>query len=290
MLQSMLSCCKLYISESRNSLALQSIERAATLHPDAAIINKFKDEAYNRVGYTLVSPLTENPFFNSPLNEAVVSMVAEAFKAIDLRSHCGTHPRLGVVDHICFHPLAESTLEQSARLAKMAAAAIGQCLQAHEEGRSLASIRRELGYFRPNSGGHEWAGGLCLDISRRKPDKGPSQVDQARGVVVIGATQWVDNYNIPVRSTDMTVVSRLAKRVGGRGGGFDSVQALALAHGKDCIELACNLLEPDRVGADRVQLEVQRLAAQEGLVLEQGYFTDFSRDRIIESYLMRKVD
>ncbi|KAI0488015.1 hypothetical protein KFK09_027838 [Dendrobium nobile] len=296
--RSMLACCKIYISESRNLLALESIEQAARLYPEAIIINKFMDEAYNRVGYTLVSSISKKPSLNSALAKAAVSMVEAALKSIDLGSHSGTHPRLGVVDHICFHPLAESTLDQSAGLAKIVAEAIGHRLQvptflygaAHKEGRSLDSIRRDLGYFKPNSAGHQWASRLSVDLSCLKPDNGPSQVDPARGVVVVGATRWVSNYNVPVRSTDINAVRQIAKRVSGRGGGFESVQALALAHGEDCFEVACNLLEPDRVGADRVQLEVQRLAAEEGLVVEPGYYTDFSQDIIVDSYLGKMVD
>lgn len=125
----MLLCCKLYLSESRNLLPLKSIEQAARLHPDAVIVNKFKDDAYNRVGYTLVSSLSKNSSPNPALAEAVVSMVEEAFRSINLERHSGTHPRLGVVDHICFHPLASSTLDHAAGLAKTVAAAIGGCLQ-----------------------------------------------------------------------------------------------------------------------------------------------------------------
>ncbi|KAK8914450.1 hypothetical protein KSP39_PZI024369 [Platanthera zijinensis] len=293
MLKSMLACCKLYISESQNAPALKSIEQAARMHPDAAIINRFKDDAYNRVCYTLVSPFAGSPPLDSALRQAVLSMVEAAFKSIDLGSHSGTHPRLGVVDHICFHPLADASLDQAADLAKSVAADIGRHLQvpaflygaAHEEGRALASIRRDLGYYRPNSAGHKWAGGLGPYLTQMNPDEGPSQMDQSRGVVVVGASRWVSNYNVQVRSTDIDAVRRIARRVSGRGGGLESVEALALAHGKDCIEVACNLISPERVGADLIQLEVERLAAEEGLVVGKGYFTDLSEDKIIQAYM-----
>ncbi|KAK7846464.1 hypothetical protein CFP56_008002 [Quercus suber] len=84
----MLACCKLYISESRNRAALESIERAAKLFPEAAIINKFEDETYNRVGYTLVSKLAPKPSGNScHLRSAVFAMVKAAFETIDLELH-----------------------------------------------------------------------------------------------------------------------------------------------------------------------------------------------------------
>ncbi|XP_057952303.1 uncharacterized protein LOC131146617 isoform X1 [Malania oleifera] len=156
---------------------------------------------------------------------------------------------------------------------------------AHEEGRALDSIRRELQYFKPNSSGGLWAGGPKSEPLPLKPDEGPVQVAQAKGVVVIGATKWVDNYNIPVFSTDVAIVRRIAKRVSGRGGGLPSVQAMALAHGKDVIEVACNLLEPCRVGGDQVQIEVEWLAKEEGVAVGKGYFTDFSEEEIIEKFL-----
>lgn len=132
MLKSMFSCCKVYISETRNRSALESIERAAKLFPEAALVNKFEDETYNRVGYTLVSKMAPSSSSNScPLKHAVFSMVKSAFEAIDFELHTGSHPRLGVVDHICFHPLASASLEQVAGTAKALAADIGSMLKAY---------------------------------------------------------------------------------------------------------------------------------------------------------------
>lgn len=118
-----------------------------------------------------------------------------------------------------------------------------------------------------------------------RPAEGPSQVDPSKGVVVIGSTRWVDNYNVPVFSTNISAVRRIAKRISERGGGLPSVQAMALAHREGIIEVACNLLEPSRVGGDQVQVEVERLAREEGMVAGKGYFTDFSREKIINTFL-----
>ncbi|XP_022893299.1 formimidoyltransferase-cyclodeaminase-like isoform X2 [Olea europaea var. sylvestris] len=125
MLKQMLACCKVYISESRNRAALESIERAAKLFPEAPIVNKFEDETYNRVGYTLVSKLVPC----CTLKSVVLEMVKAAFESIDLEMHIGTHPRLGVVDHICFHPLVGASLDDVAGTAKSLAADVGSRLQ-----------------------------------------------------------------------------------------------------------------------------------------------------------------
>ncbi|KAL5730073.1 hypothetical protein ACHQM5_002945 [Ranunculus cassubicifolius] len=291
MLKSMLACCKVYISESRNKLALESIEQAANLYPSVAVVNKFQDEAYNRVGYTLVSKLASQD--SMPLKEAVFSMIQAAFGSIDFQSHSGTHPRLGVVDHICFHPLAQTSLDQAACLTKSLASDVGSHLEvptflygaAHPEGRTLASLRRELGYFKPNFNENEWAGGPeCLSLPLN-PDEGPHEAPRSKGVVVVGATKWVDNYNVPIFSTDISAVRKIARRVSGRGGGIPSVQAMALAHGEDMIEVACNLLDPRNVGADQVQLQVEKLAKEEGMSIGEGYYTDFSEEEIINKFL-----
>lgn len=296
MLKLMLACCKVYISESRNRAALEAIERSAKLFPEAPIVNRFEDEIYNRVGYTLVSRMGQNPSSDSfrHLKCAVFSMVKAAFEAIDLGSHSGSHPRLGVVDHICFHPLGTVTsLELVADTAKSLAAEVGFNLQvpaflygaAHQEGKSLDSIRRELGYFRPNSDGNKWTGGPKFQSSKLVPDEGSNLNDHRKGVIVIGATRWVDNYNVPIFSSDIAAVRRIAKRVSGRGGGLPSVQSMALVHGEGVIEVACNLLEPNKVGGNQVQLEVERLAKEENLVAGKGYYTDLSQEKIIEEYL-----
>jgi glutamate formiminotransferase len=123
-----LACCKLYISESRNAAALRAIERAAAeAHPAAVLVNAFADDAYNRVGYTLVSRLSGG------LHRAAFGVVAAAFEAVDLGSHAGAHPRLGVVDHVVFHPLAGAHLDDVAALARALATDIGDKLQGSDD-------------------------------------------------------------------------------------------------------------------------------------------------------------
>ncbi|KAE9588537.1 putative glutamate formimidoyltransferase, 5-formyltetrahydrofolate cyclo-ligase [Lupinus albus] len=219
-------------------------------------------------------------------------MVKTAFETIDFELHSGTHPRLGVVDHICFHPLADASLDHAALTARCLATDMGSSLKvptylygaAQEEGRTLDSIRRTFGYFKPNSSENQWIGSQKYSLPL-KPDNGPAQVTPAKGVVVIGATNWVDNYNVPILSSDINAVRRIAKRISGRGGGLPSVQAMALAHGEDVIEVACNLLDPKKVDGEIVQQEIERLAKEEGISVGRGYFTDFSQEEIIQRYL-----
>lgn len=137
MLKLMLTCCKVYISESQNKAALESIEQAARLFSAAIIVNKFEDVTYNRVGYTVVSKLAPTLSSDScPLKSTVFAMIKAAFENIEPGMHSGSHPRLGVVDHICFHPLASAPLDQVAGIAKSVVGDIGSGLQGLYPGNS----------------------------------------------------------------------------------------------------------------------------------------------------------
>lgn len=132
MKQTMLLCCKVYISESRNEAAMDVIEGAARRDPETVIVNKFKDDHYNRVRYNLVSYVVHDasgrPIY-TPLQQSVIAMAEAAYGAINLNSHTGAHPRLGVVDDIVCHPLAQASLDEAAWLAKTIAADIGNRFQ-----------------------------------------------------------------------------------------------------------------------------------------------------------------
>ena len=156
---------------------------------------------------------------------------------------------------------------------------------AHPTGKALDTIRRELGYYRPNFMGNQWAGWTMPDILPQQPDEGTIVVSRAKGISMIGARPWVALYNIPIMSTNVSAARRIARMVSARGGGLPTVQTLGLVHGEDSTEIACMLLEPNQIGADRVQNRVEMLAAQEGLDVEKGYFTDYSPEMMLEKYM-----
>lgn len=155
---------------------------------------------------------------------------------------------------------------------------------AHPTGKSVGAIRRELGYYRPNYKENQWAGTMLPDVLPIKPDVGPTNVSSERGAITVGATPFLEGYNVPILSKDIATVRRITRRLTGRGGGLPTVQAMALLHGDDCTEIAC-LMDPDHVHAFHVQTVVEQIAAEQGLEVEKGYFTDVTKDRILDKYL-----
>ncbi|WVZ59727.1 hypothetical protein U9M48_009834 [Paspalum notatum var. saurae] len=288
-------CCKLYISESRNAVAIDTIDQAARSDPQVAMLSKFEDRLYNRVRCTLVSYIINGSstaeLIYSPVRKVLLAMMEAAFSTINLELHSGAHPRMGVIDDLSFHPLGQATMGDAVWLAKLVASDIGNDLQvpvflyaaAHPTGKSVGAIRRELGYYRPNYMVSQWSGSTLPDVLPIRPDEGPTNVSSERGATTIGATPFLENYNVPILSKDVATVRRITRSVSGRGGGLPTVQALALFHG-DCTEIAC-LLDPDHVSAYQVQTVVEQIAAEQGLEVEKGYFTDITKDRMLDKYL-----
>nr|TKV92725.1 hypothetical protein SEVIR_9G178800v2 [Setaria viridis] len=194
MMHSKFICCKLYISESLNAMAIDAIDCAARSDLQVAVLSKFEDCLYNRVRYTLVSYIVNDSstgeVIYSPIRKVLFAMMEAAFSAINLNLHSGAHPRMGVNDDLSFHPLGQSAMEDAVSLAKQVASDTGNDFRvpvllyaaAHPASKSVGAIRRELGYYRPNYMGSQWS-----------------------------------------------VVRRITRSVSGRGGGLPSVQALALS-------------------------------------------------------------
>ena len=86
----------------------------------------------------------------------IAKLAAHACTELDLRQHRATHPRLGTVDHISWHPLGTgaATLAGAAEMATSAAAMLSQLVPdlpihlygaASSTGARLRDVRRDCG-------------------------------------------------------------------------------------------------------------------------------------------------
>lgn len=135
-----------YVSEGRNSPLLDSLAAAASgTLANVGLIREFRDPTYHRTGFTIGGKCPQS------VAKASVEVSRRALRAIDLRMHEASHPRIGVVDHVSVHPLGEG----GQQLAQEAGEAIGRALGQEEGlpvllygdlngGRSLAEVRVEL--------------------------------------------------------------------------------------------------------------------------------------------------
>src|SRR5258705_9637859 len=91
--------CVMNVSEGRRDDVLDRLDAAA--RPE--LLDRHTDADHNRSVLTLVGP------------EAPRRVAREAVAELDIRSHAGVHPRVGVVDVVPFVPLMGHELADALR-------------------------------------------------------------------------------------------------------------------------------------------------------------------------------
>lgn len=292
--------CNVYISQGRDEgliedlkkeLAKVSMQRMSrrgkdgTTRCDLRLGHVFVDASYNRTGFTLVGLSVE------AIVQGTAALSKKALSSIDLREHAATHPRLGVVDHISCHALQHGRIESS-EAASMCAKEIGRflgdecgvptylygsCNTNTSEGivtdTSLASIRRQFGYFKASASGmknihghqQEWKGldrdwleAMNSVTHMHPPDFGPSIVPDKWGIACVGSVPWVINHNVVLNTADVDIARTVARRVSERGGGLKAVQAMGLEIDQRRVEVACNLLHSEISDCDMVDSYIKK--------------------------------
>lgn len=273
-----------YVSEGRSAAAVAALLGAARQERAVSLVHCLVDAAYNRTGLTVAAETAEA----EALARTGVAVCAAALEQIDLRAHHASHPRLGAVDHVSCHALAGAPAAAAAKLARSVAAQLGGPTHqvptylygdASPAGATLADVRRDLGFFDGETSGR-WAGSAAGGGLARQPDHGPGAADDRQGVACVGATPWVVNYNVLLRSRGrepeqdaLRAARAVARATSARGGGLPLVQAMALPHA-DGIEVACNLLDAGVTPPADVLARVRELAELQGLLVAADYCTN----------------
>ena len=186
---------------------------------DPGIIKQITDEVEKVEGVRL---LNVDP--GKATNRTVVTMVGEpakvieaAFNAIkkageliDMRKHRGEHPRMGATDVCPLIPIANISMEETARFAQQLAQRVGEELkipvylyeaaQVHLERSNLSVIRagEYEGFFKK------------IKEPQWKPDYGPAEFDARRGGTVIGARDFLVAYNVNLNTTSTRRANAIA--------------------------------------------------------------------------------
>ena len=201
-------------SEGRDRVTLDAI--GAALAERARLLDVHVDPDHNRSVFTLVGAEEE-------LVEALVAGVRAARERIDLRSHAGSHPRIGAADVVPLVPIVPADMARARGAALAAAARIGELglpVFLYGElapGRGPAFFRR---------GGPDELQ-RRLDAGELAPDFGPPRLDERAGAVIVGARRPLIAFNVGLRG-DLRVAREIASVVRERDGGFPGVRALGL--------------------------------------------------------------
>lgn len=239
--------CVVNVSEGRDEAVLS--ELCASAGP--ALLDLHRDPHHHRAVLTLAGPPDD-------VTAGARSLATATVERLDLRTHDGVHPRLGVLDVVPFVPYepghaAPVDLTDAAAHRDDFARWLGDELGvpsfvygplAGGRNRTLPDIRRHA--FAPS-------GGLT-------PDFGPVRPDPRTGATAVGARRVLVAYNVWVSTLE--VARRVAPRVRG-----PQVRALALAVGERA-QVSCNLIEPDAFGPAQLYDAVAALAADAGSAVE----------------------
>ncbi|MFL6207108.1 MAG: hypothetical protein ACJ739_17325 [Acidimicrobiales bacterium] len=203
--------CVLNVSEGRDDAALAALAAAA----GADLLDVHTDPHHHRSVFTLVG------------EAAPRRLATEAIARLDLSSHSGAHPRVGIVDVVPFVPLAGSTMADARRardeLARWLADEHQVPVFLYGDERSLPDVRR--GAFRTLS-----------------PDAGPSTPHPTAGAACVGYRSALVAYNVWLGDVSIEEARRIAAAVRS-----PEVRALGLLLG-DHVQVSMNLLAPDVVG------------------------------------------
>lgn len=221
-------------------------------------------------------PFHHRSVFTLAGTEAVRHLTTAAVGELDLATHTGVHPRLGVVDVVPFVPLPGSTLADAiaARdsFARWASSALGVPCFLYGPERTLPEVRR-----------HAWS-----DLA---PDFGPPTPHRTAGAICVGARPVLVAYNLYLRDSSLELAKHVASLIRG-----PRLRALGLQVG-DRVQVSMNLIEPAVIGPaqayDVVALHVS-IAETElvGLITEsvlamvprrRWQELDLSPDRTIDS-------
>ncbi len=222
-------------SEGRSQPTLRRLVEAA----GRPLLDLHADASHHRSVLTLAGSASQ-------LRSSVRSLFETAVRHIDLRRHCGEHPRIGALDVLPIVPWGEAPMEQAVGLAVSLAEEIGadQSVpvflygEAEPARRALPQIRR---------GGLR---GLADRLARGeiRSDYGPAALHPSAGGIAIGARRPLIAFNVNLDTSDAGVARAIAGRIRTSAGGLPALRALGVRQadpgsGRLLAQVSMNLLD-----------------------------------------------
>ena len=142
--------------------------------------------------------------------EAAYQAIKKAGELNDMSKHKGEHPRMGATDVCPLIPIANISMEETAKFAQQLAKRVGGELKLPTflyEAAQPNAARNNLSVIRAG----EYEGFFKkIKLPEWKPDFGPAEFDPARGGTVIGARDFLVAYNINLNTTSTRRANAIA--------------------------------------------------------------------------------
>lgn len=195
--------CVPNFSEGRDMHIIKQITDSMEAVEGVRLLNVDPGKATNRTVVTIVGE-------PAAVVEAAFRGIKTAGELIDMAKHTGEHPRMGATDVCPFIPVANISMEETAKYAKLLGERVGKELgipvylyeyaQADKKRSNLSVIRagEYEGFFKK------------IKLPEWKPDFGPAEFDAKRGATVIGAREFLVAYNINLNTTSTRRANAIA--------------------------------------------------------------------------------
>lgn len=236
------------LSEGRDAAVIDAAATAVE-RTGARLLHRDSDAVHHRSVLTIAGDATQ-------LLDASLALAGIALERIDLRKHSGVHPRIGALDVLPFVPLADATLDDAARLAHRAGAAIWERFRIPSFYYGAAARRNERRLLSEVRAHQEWA-----------PDEGELPRHRTAGAVAIGARHILIAFNVELATDDLAAAREIAGMVRERGGGLRSLRALAFPRAPGCTQVSLNVTDYAATPLYRIVELIRLLAGRRGIEL-----------------------
>ena len=151
-------------------------------------------------------------FVGSPkaVVEAAFRAIKKAGELIDMSKHKGEHPRMGATDVCPLIPIANISMEETAKYAQQLAKKVGDELQIPVYLYEAAQPKKERNNLSVIRAGEYEGFFKKIKQPEWKPDFGPAEFDAKRGGTVIGARDFLVAYNVNLNTTSVRRANAIA--------------------------------------------------------------------------------
>lgn len=167
------------------------------------LLNVDPGKATNRTVVTFVGePL--------PVIEAAYLAIKKAGELIDMAKHKGEHPRMGATDVCPLIPIANISMEETAKYAQQLAKRVGEDLKLPVYLYEAAQPKKERSNLSVIRAGEYEGFFKKIKLPEWKPDFGPQDFDAKRGATVIGARDFLVAFNVNLNTTSTRRANSIA--------------------------------------------------------------------------------
>ncbi len=254
--------CVPNVSEGRDRAFIEALAEAVEA-PGARLLDVHADVDHNRSVFTVLGP-------PGIVERAALSLARLAVARLDVRTHRGVHPRIGVVDVVPFVPMRGARMADAVRAAQRVGFLIAEELQVpvfYFGEAARAPERRELPALRRGQ-----LEGLAARMRAPggQPDAGPPVPHPTAGVTAVGARGVLIAFNAVLDQDALDAAREIARSVREVSGGLPAVRALGVPlESRGRAQVSLNLLNYRVTPVGLVVAAIEAEAARRGVsVLE----------------------